>query len=94
MVVRVFDVEYGACSAVIAPSGEVMLIDCGYNDSTGWRPSDWLQRSGLEVTDMTITNMDEDHASDLPNVRQLCKIRSVSRNWHLTSDWLRQAKGK
>ena len=94
MIVHVFDVEHGSCNAVIAPSGELILIGCGHNDSTGWRPSDWLRRNNLEVTELTITNVDKDNVSDLPNVRRQCKIRSLSRNRHLTPDWVRQTKAK
>ncbi len=94
MRVHVFDVEHGSCGAVEAPSGELILVDCGHNSSTGWRPSIWLVGQGREITNLTITNMDEDHVSDLPNVRRYCPIRSLSSNWHLTSSWVRDAKAE
>ena len=94
MEVHIFDVEHGSCKVVIAPSGEVILIDCGHNASTDWRPSYWLYRKGLEVTNLTVANMDEDHVSDLPYLRRLCRIHSLSKNWHITPDWIRRAKAE
>jgi hypothetical protein len=35
--VYLFDVEHGGCAAIITPSGRLMLIDAGHNDTTGWR---------------------------------------------------------
>lgn len=90
MEIRIFDVEHGACAAIRPPSGRLMLIDCGHNSTTGWRPSGWLRLSGLMVDDLTITNVDEDHVSDLPQLRPL--VRAFSTNWHLTPEWIERAK--
>jgi beta-lactamase superfamily II metal-dependent hydrolase len=39
--------------------------------STGWRPSDELKRRGIqEIDKLIISNYDEDHLSDLPNIRE------------------------
>lgn len=92
MEVHVFDVEHGSCNVVVAPSGETILIDCGHNDTTGWRPSKWFLNKNYEITNLTVTNTDEDHVSDLPNVDSNCTIRSLSRNWHLSADWIRGFK--
>src|SRR5579863_6667287 len=94
MRVHIFDVEHGFCSAVEAPSGELLLVDCGHNSFTGWRPSAWLAPSGREITNLTITNMDEDHVSDLDNVRRFCSIRSLSTNWNISPAWVRRAKAE
>jgi len=92
MEVHIFDVEHGSCSAVIAPSGKLLLIDAGHNNTTGWRPSTWIAaRRGL-VENLTITNFDEDHLTDLPNVRRVCQITSFTVNWSLSPDWIRRAK--
>jgi beta-lactamase superfamily II metal-dependent hydrolase len=71
-----------------------MMIGCGHNATTGWRPSNWLQHYGLEVTNLTIDNLDEDHVSDLPNLCRLGIIRSLSTNWYVTPDWIRRAKAR
>jgi len=94
MLVHVFDVEHGSCNAVVAPSGELLLIGCGHNATTGWRPTVWIHQRGLEVTNLTIDNLDEDHVSDLPNLYQRCVIRSLSTNWYVTPNWIRRAKAE
>lgn len=92
MEVHIFDVDHGSCNVIVTPSREVIVIDCGHNSTTGWRPSEWLAMNFPFVTNLTFTNMDEDHVSDLPNMRRRCTILSLSRNWHLTADFVREAK--
>lgn len=94
MEVYIFDVEHGSCNAVIAPSGELILIDCGHNSTRGWRPSDWIYQRGGEITNLTITNMDEDHVSDLENIVAYCTIRSLSKNLYLTPEYVRSQKSE
>ncbi len=95
MEITIFDVEHGACSLVKFPSGETMLIDCGHNADTGWRPSLWLKQEGIyNLTNLTISNMDEDHVSDLPNVYKSCPPVSLTRNWYLNSPWVRAVKAE
>ena len=68
LVLRVFDVEHGACTMLLSPTGErLAMIDCGHNSTTGWRPSTFI-RSGLNRTRLDylfVTNADQDHLSDL-----------------------------
>lgn len=90
MEIRIFDVEHGACAAVFSPSGRLMLIDCGHNGTTGWRPSTWVRSMGLAVDNLTITNVDEDHVSDLSQLRP--SVVSFTNNWHLTPEWIEWAK--
>jgi beta-lactamase superfamily II metal-dependent hydrolase len=94
MQVYIFDVEHGSCNAVIAPSGELLLIDCGHNDTRGWRPSSWVVENGSVITNLTITNMDEDHVSDLRNITAYCTIKSLSTNGHLTPAYVASAKNE
>lgn len=69
MRIQVFDVEHGGCALVTADSGARILIDSGHNGSTGWRPSNYLAQQGVgHLEKLIITNYDEDHASDLPNL--------------------------
>lgn len=68
LILRVFNVEHGACAMLLSPSGDrLAMIDCGHNVSTGWRPSTYikeiLQRTRLDY--LFITNADLDHISDL-----------------------------
>lgn len=68
------------------------MIDCGHNSSTGWRPSQWVRANGGWITNLTVSNTDEDHVSDLPNLYRDCRIGSLSTNWHIDSGWIRRAK--
>jgi hypothetical protein len=47
MLLRVFDVEHGACAMLAAPTGTssdvLAMIDCGDNTTTGWCPSNFLR---------------------------------------------------
>jgi len=88
--VDIFDVEHGFCAAIQSPSGRLMLVDCGHNSTTGWRPSTWLGPARPRVDTLVITNADEDHVSDLPNVRPY--VSAFKTNWHLTPEWIERAK--
>ena len=60
-VLRVFDVEHGACAIMLSPTAErIAMIDCGHNGSTSWRPSTYirytLQRNILDYLFITNAN--------------------------------------
>lgn len=93
MEIRIFDVEHGFCAYIIADNGNVMLIDCGHNSSTGFRPSDYLPAKGCNgVERLVISNYDEDHLSDLPNLRRRLPIQVLHRNRSISGDELRRLK--
>lgn len=92
MEVHIFDVEHGSCAAVIAPSGKVLLLDAGHNASSGWRPSNWIAARGGVVDCLVISNFDEDHLTDLPNILAGCLVRSFVANWSVSPEWIRRSK--
>ena len=98
MKVEIFDVEHGGCALITAESGARMLIDCGYNSSTGWRPSLHFGDTGVKAVDMfVVTNYDDDHVNDLPNLRrgsgrQRIQLRSLLRNETVSSQTLVRMK--
>jgi beta-lactamase superfamily II metal-dependent hydrolase len=82
---QIFDVEHGACALLTADNNKRIMIDCGHNATTGWRPGTYLANRGILNLDMlAITNYDEDHAGgsgdlfDRVNVAWLLRNRSVS----------------
>ena len=93
MEVHIFDVEHGSCAAVISPSGHLLMIDCGHNDTTGWRPWAWVAARGQPIANLTITNFDRDHVTDLPNVLARNVVTSFTMNWNVTAAWVRRQKG-
>lgn len=67
LVIRVFDVEHGACAMLGLPDGGLAMIDAGHNDTTGWRPSEYIRYTlGYRHLDhLFIQNFDNDHLTDL-----------------------------
>jgi beta-lactamase superfamily II metal-dependent hydrolase len=68
-----------------------MLWDCGHAD---WaRPSVFLPRKGVRRIDrFFVTNFDEDHISDLPNLRENINISLLHRNKSITATQLELLK--
>ncbi len=93
---RVFDVEHGACAIMASPADErIAMIDCGHNDSTGWKPSTYirytLNRTSLDY--LFITNADQDHLSDLEGLwTHGVNVNVLHRNPSPTADILRVIK--
>lgn len=78
---EIFDVAHGQCSLLTSDAGAHLLIDCGHNGATGWRPSDMLRRRGIgRLDELIITNYDEDHVSDLPAVLETVFVDILSGN--------------
>jgi len=95
MEVRIFDVEHGGCALVSTDNAKHILIDAGHNTSTGWRPSDYLPQMGIDTLErLVITNMDEDHASDLHNLRNRVAIGAIYRNPTVSGQDIRLLKGQ
>ena len=93
MWVQIFDVEHGQCSLVTTDNGSRILVDCGHNTSTGWRPSEYLERIGVSSLDaLFVTNFDEDHASDLPNLARKVAVPNLISNTSVTGPDLYRLK--
>lgn len=92
MKIHIFDVEHGSCNVIQTPNGKLIMIDCGHNATTGWRPSNWIVNNRLSITNLTIANIDEDHVSDLVNIDQNCKPDTLKTNWNLDADWIERKK--
>lgn len=95
MELKVFDVEHGACSLLFSDCGKKMMIDCGHNGDTGWRPGQYLKEQGVNYLDiLAITNYDEDHASGLPDLRKHVRIGSLWRNTSVSHTALKLLKSE
>ncbi len=75
MILRIWDVQHGACAMLMHKAengmqGRLTMIDSGDNGLTGWKPSTYIKRHlGRDVLDyLFITNADLDHMSDLDNL--------------------------
>lgn len=90
---QIFDVAHGFCALLIADNNNLMLFDAGHNDETGFRPSSHLKAmrcTGIER--FFITNYDNDHVSDLPNIRSLFPISILHCNKTVSPELLRGLK--
>jgi len=91
MKVTIHDVGHGLCVSLIHDNGNVMLWDCGHSESN--RPSEFLVSAGIQCIDyLFITNYDEDHISDLPNIRKRLPISLLVRNKSVSAEQLRALK--
>lgn len=81
MDLKIFDVEHGACALLSTDDGKHLMIDCGHNGATGWRPGNHLIERGIKRLEaLVITNYDEDHVSGLPNLADNVHIDWLYRN--------------
>lgn len=93
---RIFDVEHGACAMLMPPvSSRLAMIDCGHNVSTNWRPSRYI-RNELDrtiVNYLFLTNADQDHISDLNGLwENQINVETVYRNRTIDATYLRDLK--
>ena len=90
---QVHDVGHGLCLSLIHENGNVMVWDCGHAD---WgRPSEFLRNMGVQsIQRFFVTNYDQDHLSDLPNLRNQLRIEIVHRNGSISQEQLRAIKRK
>ena len=99
MILRVWDVEHGACAMVQHVMGQyggkLAMIDSGSTDD--WRPSDYI-RSDMRRTSLDylfITNADQDHMSDLHGLWDArINVPVMYRNPSYTGAQMRQIKRK
>jgi len=95
MELTIFDVEHGACSLLRCDNGAHIMIDCGHNASTGWKPGTYLRQQGVKTLDMlVVTNYDEDHVSGLPNLRENVTIHHLWRNKSVSPETLKRLKSE
>lgn len=98
MKINIFDVEHGNCALVITPTNKTILIDCGHNDTTGFRPSNYLcnvlglNHFSNRLTKFIVSNVDQDHLSDLPNVRLKTAPEILVRNQQIDRPFLTSVK--
>lgn len=95
MKIEIFNVELGNCILITADTGRTLLIDCGHNGQTGWRPSTGFPRKGIHEIDLFIvSNYDNDHVSDLPDFLDNVRVRSLLRNKSVSSQDLLHLKSE
>jgi beta-lactamase superfamily II metal-dependent hydrolase len=66
------------------------MIDCGHNTTTAWRPS--LEYCATPIDQLTVSNYDEDHCSDIPGMFDHATVRQICRNTTVNADVLGRLK--
>lgn len=92
MKIHIFDVEHGESNIIQTSIGHTIMIGTGHNSSTNWRPSGWIKNNNLYLTSVVLTNLDEDHVSDLPNMEPNGRPFLITRNFYLDPQWVYQVK--
>jgi len=98
MEIRIFDVEHGSCALITTPNNRTILVDCGHNDTTGFRPSDYLTNvmdldsENNRLSKLIVSNVDQDHLSDLLNIREEVNPEILSRNPKLDRNFVNEVK--
>jgi len=88
---EILNVDHGFCAYAVGNDGGVLLFDCGHGSSI--RPSTYLPRQGIKrIRRFFVTNYDEDHISDLIDVRRHLDIEILTRNSSVTSAQIRALK--
>ena len=86
---QVFDVGHGFCAKAVAQNNNVMLFDCGHKTYPENRPSVFLPNGGCTGIEwFFVTNFDEDHISDLPQLRSRLPINVLMRNKSISPEQL------
>src|SRR5437899_6685473 len=95
MKLQIFDVEHGACTLLTADNVTRLMIDCGHNAMTGWKPGTYLQRQNISMLDMlAITNYDEDHASGATDLFDKIDVRWLLRNKSVAGSTIKMLKSE
>src|SRR4051794_32540635 len=93
MRLQIFDVEHGACALVTADDNTLLMIDCGHNGITGWKPGTYLRQQGITRLEMlAITNYDEDHASGAIDLFDNVFVGWLLRNQSVSGSTIRMVK--
>ncbi|MBF2014940.1 MAG: hypothetical protein IGS23_07005 [Rivularia sp. T60_A2020_040] len=67
MEIKIFDVDSGFCALIVADNNHAALIDCGYNERTGFRPTNYIMNSSLfGLEHLIISHLSDENIADLP----------------------------
>jgi beta-lactamase superfamily II metal-dependent hydrolase len=93
MELRIFNVDHGACALLLCDNGATMMIDCGHDSTTGWRPGKYLKSIGIAALDMlAITNYDEEHVGGIEDLIGNVHVRRLWRNRHVDAAAIKRLK--
>ncbi|MBE9137069.1 hypothetical protein IQ254_07615 [Nodosilinea sp. LEGE 07088] len=90
---QIMDVEHGFCAYAEADNNNLMVFDCGHHGVNKFLPSNYLLKRGhRSIESFFVTNYDQDHISDLPNLYSKLTIQTLYRNKSISAEELRRLK--
>lgn len=90
---EILDVGHGFCAYLETDNDNLVVFDCGYKTDPEFRPSLYLHNRGHRSTErLFVTNYDEDHISDLPQLKKRLPVRILHRNKSISPEQLRRLK--
>jgi beta-lactamase superfamily II metal-dependent hydrolase len=93
MQLQIFDVEHGGCALLTADNNERLMVDCGHNATTGWKPGTHLRNNEIATLEMlAISNYDEDHASAAADLFDNVDVKWLWRNKSVSGSTLKSLK--
>lgn len=93
MRIQIFDVEHGACALITADNNARIMIDCGDNATTGWKPGTYLRSIGVTTLEkLVITNYDEDHVSGINDLFDKVQVQWIVRNTSISPTDIKNLK--
>ncbi|MDB9373089.1 hypothetical protein [Nodularia sphaerocarpa] len=67
MEIKIFNVDCGFCALIVADNNHAALIDCGYNQRTGFRPTSYIMNSNLVgLEHLIISHLSDANLADFP----------------------------
>ncbi|MFH1688148.1 MAG: MBL fold metallo-hydrolase [bacterium] len=95
MLIQIFNVGHGFCALVRADNGNSLLVDCGSGGPNDFKPSRYLPSIGVtRLQKLVISNYDEDHMSDLAELRRSVHIEILAKNCSINPDQLEKLKAE
>lgn len=90
---EILDVGHGLCGFIEADNRNLIVIDCGEKSDPYFSPAIFFKTIGQRsIERLFITNYDEDHISNLAELRSHFPINILHRNKSISSNQLRELK--
>jgi beta-lactamase superfamily II metal-dependent hydrolase len=95
MDLKIFDVEHGACALLTCDDNTRLMLDCGHNGDTGWKPGTYLREQGIaSIETLAVTNYDEDHVSGADDLFDRVSVGWLWRNKSVSAQTIRYLKSE
>lgn len=70
--IKIFDVDHGFCAAINTGEHHTILLDCGYNSRTGFRPAQYVFQQRNVLDGVILPAYSQDHLASFPDLMTQC----------------------